>query len=275
MSSRENYPPGVPCFVERLTPDVEAAKRFYGAIFGWEFHGPGPTPGDPTGEYFIARLQGRDVAGVGTLPPAARNAPPAWHTHVAVDSADEAAAGAQAAGGRVLVEPFDVPPAGRVAVLADPSGAGFCAWQAGQRQGAQLVNEHSAWAMSMLSTADPDAARGFYRALFGWEAEPFDAGPGPEVWLWRLPGYVGGEPHQPVPRDVVAAMMRDPQGGGNGSPSTWGVDFWVADADAAVAAAPAMGGQVVAPPFEAAGFRRAILADPHGAVLSVSQLMLG
>ena len=51
--------------------------------------------------------------------------PPAWNTHVAVDSADETAARATAAGGTVLVEPFDVPPAGRMAVIADPAGAAF------------------------------------------------------------------------------------------------------------------------------------------------------
>jgi len=59
----------------------------------------------------------------------------------------------------------------------------------------------AAWAMSALRTPDPDAAPAFYGAVFGWQAEPF----GPAT-MWRLPGYVGGEPQQPVPRDVVAAM---------------------------------------------------------------------
>src|SRR4051794_17549187 len=122
MSTRNSYAPGVPCFVEQLSPDVEATKRFYGAIFGWKFHGPGPMPGDPPGQYFIARLGDRDVAGVGTRPPEAATVPPAWSTHVAVASADDAAATAQAAGGRVVVEAFDVPPAGRMAVLEDPYG---------------------------------------------------------------------------------------------------------------------------------------------------------
>jgi predicted enzyme related to lactoylglutathione lyase len=232
-------------------------------------------PGDPPGQYFIARLGGRDVAGVGTRPPQAAAVPPAWSTHVAVASADDAAATAHAAGGRVVVEAFDVPPAGRMAVLEDPHRASFCVWQASQRQGAQLVNEPSAWAMSMLSTSDPDGARDFYGRLFGWEAEPFASGPGPEVWLWRLPGYVGGEAEQPVPRDVVAAMVSDPDGAGSGAASNWGVDFWIADADAAASATPGLGGQVVAPPAPAAGFRRTILADPHGAVLSLSQLLSG
>lgn len=97
-----------------------------------------------------------------------------------------------------------------MAVLQDPSGAIFCIWEAGARQGAQLVNEPQAWAMSLLNTRDVGAAKKFYGTLFGWETETFDAG-GTEVTLWRLPGYVGGEPDQPVARDVVGAMA--PMGG--------------------------------------------------------------
>jgi hypothetical protein len=274
MSKRDVYPPGVPCFVDRLTPDVAATTRFYSGIFGWEYAGPGPLPGDPPGEYYVARLRGHDVAGVGSEPPSPTPIAPAWNTQVSVASADETAAEAQAAGGTVLVEPFDAMPAGRLAVLADPAGAVICAWEPGQRHGAHLVNEPSAWAMSMLSTNDPELAQTFYGRLFGWRAEPFQAGPGMDLWLWRLPGYVGGEPQQPVPRDVVAAMTRLPADGDpSGPPPNWGVDFWIDNADAAAAAAPELGGTVVAPPSEVAGFRRTILADPHGAVFSASQLL--
>lgn len=262
MSRRDDYPAGVPCFVDTLTADLDTAKAFYGGIFGWEFAGPGPMPGDPPGEYFIARVQGDDVAGVGSLPPqSGGRVPPAWNTHVAVHSADEAVGRATAAGGSMLVSPFDAPPAGRLAVIADPAGAVLTVWEAGQRAGAARVNEHSAWAMSLLTTPDPDGARAFYRELFGWEADAFG-----DFWLFRLPGYVGGEPHQPVPRDVVAAMTT-----GEAPPATWSVDFWIADADAAAAAAAGLGGTVVAEPFQDAMFRRAVLAAPDGATFSVSQ----
>jgi predicted enzyme related to lactoylglutathione lyase len=267
MSNREQYPAGVPCFVDTLAPDVEAAKRFYGAVFGWEFAGPGAIPTEPSGQYFVARLRGRDVAAIGTQPSADGSAPAAWNTHVRVDSADETAAEAEAHGATVLAEPFDAPPAGRMAVLADPSGATICVWEADVREGAQLINEPSAWAMSALNTADPELAQAFYGELFGWQAEAFDAGLGQDVWLWRLPGHVGGEPEQPVPRDVVAVMMR-----ADSTPASWSVDFWIADADAAAAAAAQLGGRVIAAPKEAGGFRRTVLADPSGAVFSASQI---
>jgi predicted enzyme related to lactoylglutathione lyase len=87
-------------------------------------------PADSPDEYFVARLRGRDVAGLGSQPTGSAPPEPAWNTYVSVESADEAVASARSAGGRVVVEPFDVLPAGRMAVLADPGGATFCVWEA-------------------------------------------------------------------------------------------------------------------------------------------------
>jgi len=268
MARFSSYPAGVPCFVDVFSPDPDAARRFYEAIFGWEFAGPGPMPGDPPGDYYVARVRDADVAGVGSMP--SPQTPIAWNTHVAAEDVEAVAELAQTAGGSVLVEPVDAPPAGRLAVIADPAGAAVTVWQAGSRHGAEVVNEPSAWAMSLLSTPDPETAAEFYETVFGWQREPFgDAGPG--VSLFRLPGYVGGEPSQPVPRDVVAAMAAVPD---PNAPAAWSVDFWIADAEAAAAAAPGLGGSVIAPPQDAPPFRRAMLAAPDRAVFSVSELRL-
>jgi predicted enzyme related to lactoylglutathione lyase len=262
MSQRDHYPAGVPCWVDVAQPNVDAALRFYGELLGWEFAGPGAMPGDPPGEYYVARVRGRDVAGISSLPPGAPPGP-AWMTHVAVDSADAAAQRAREAGGAVIVEPFDAPPAGRMAVLSDPAGASFCVWEADARRGAELINEPSAWAMSMLSTSDGDGAKAFYGALFGWEADEF----APGVAVLRRPGYVGGEPEQPGPRDVVAVLAA-----GEGD-AAWSVDVWVADARAAASRAEELGGTVLVEPRETAGFLNTVIADPAGAVLSASQLL--
>src|SRR5574341_1942764 len=120
MSERERYPAGVPCWVETLQPDLRAALRFYGSLFGWEFVGPGEMPGDPPGRYFVARVEGRDVAGIGSLPDGIRAAAPVWNTYVRVENVDETVEKATNAGGSLRDGPFDVLPAGRMAVLADP-----------------------------------------------------------------------------------------------------------------------------------------------------------
>lgn len=176
MSERDRYQPGVPCWVEALEPDPRAAVDFYGPLFGWQFEGPARMPGDPPGQYFVARLRGKDVAGIGSRPAGATPPPPAWHTHVSVASADLTAEKAVSAGGSIVAAPLDAPPAGRMAVLADPTGAVFSVWQPGLRHGAQLVNEPSAWSMSRLDTSDPTRAAAFYAELFGWTTETFDLG---------------------------------------------------------------------------------------------------
>lgn len=266
MSTRTHYPAGVPCWVDTLQPDPEAAVRFYAALMGWEFAGPGAMPLSDEG-YFVARVGEHDVAGVGGLPHGAPNDPCAWNTYIRVDDADAAAAAVRGAGGQLLVAPCDAPPAGRFAVVADPTGAVFNVWEAWEREGAQLINAPRCWAMSALNTSDPATATDFYRDAFGWQAELMgerEAGP----TLFRLPGYVGGEPQQPVPRDVVAVMFMQPQ-----VRPHWSVDFWVRDADNVSARAWELGGRVVTPPADYAGFRSSVIADPHGAVFSVSQLL--
>lgn len=266
-TTRIVYPPGVPCWVETLQADPRAAIAFYAGLFGWEAAGPGPMP-DAGGAYYVARVAGQDVAGIATLPNGS-NASPAWTTYVRVDDADAAAARAKRAGGVVIVAPFDALPAGRAAVLADPGGAVFGVWQAGTREGAQLVNAPNAWAMSTLRTSDLNGAANFYEALFGWKPQAFNAGAN-QVTLFRLPGYVGGKEQQPVPRDVVACMIES----GDAGPAMWRVDFWVDDTDAAIARAERFGGRIIVPPYNTLNFRQAVLADREGAAFSISQLTI-
>ena len=252
MSERDGFEPGVPCWLAGVHPDPAAAASFYGDLLGWE--------ADSRGDYLVCRLRGREVAAIGS----GRGATPqaaVWQTHVWVDDADAAAAKVASAGGSVLAAPLDLGSAGRAAVVADPAGAAFGLWQPGELRGARVVNEPGAWAMSMLATTDPEAAERFYGEVFGWETDDFGG-----IWLWRLPGFVGGEPMQPVPRDVIGAMM--PADGGR--PASWNVNFWVDDADQSAARAAELGGTVVVAPFDTQVTRDAVLADPQGAVFWVS-----
>jgi uncharacterized protein len=267
MSQRDEYAPGVPCWVDTLQPDPDAAMAFYGELFGWDFAGPGEMPGDSPGRYFVARMRGRDVVGVGSQPTGGAPAAPGWNTYVYVASADDGARAARSAGGTVLIEPFDVLPAGRMAVLADPAGAVFCVWEPGERRGAQLVNEPGAWAMSHLNSPDPERAAEFYGAVFGWTTETFGEGAG-AVTMFRLPGYVGGEPQQPVSREVIATMA----GTQEGAPARWDVNFWDHDVDATAAKAVELGGSAIAPPFDTPISRMAVLADPHGVAFSIANV---
>jgi hypothetical protein len=269
MSERDGYQVGVPCWTDTLQPDTAAAMDFYAALFGWEFAGSDEIPGDAVPNYFVARLRGADVGGIAPQPAELAGRPASWLTHIQVDDAAAAGVRAQELGGRLIFGPFEGPPAGRMVVLADPTGAVFIAWEPWARKGAQRVNEPSAWSMSMLHTTDPAAAEEFYGAMFGWEAEGLDAESG--IKILRLPGFVGGEPEQPVPRDTVAVLA--PIAPGAPGEPRWSVDFWVDDAERAVAVAAERGGQVLVAPRDIAVFKQATLADPAGAVFTVSELV--
>jgi len=128
VSEHKTYPAGVPCWVETLQPDARGALEFYSRLFGWDLAGPGPMPGG--GEYFVAQIEGDDVAGIATLPQHLGATAAVWSTHIRVDDVDACLLKAKRAGATVLAAPFDALPAGRCAVLADPAGAAFGIWQA-------------------------------------------------------------------------------------------------------------------------------------------------
>jgi uncharacterized protein len=126
--------------------------------------------------------------------------------------------------------------------------------------------------MSSLHTPDPKGAIAFYSRMFGWQPEP-SGSVGAHIMLWRLPGYAG-EAGQPIPTDVVAvlALIGD---GPTAPPPHLNVKLRVEDIDATAQRAAELGGKVIAPPQDAAGFRSAVLTDPQGAVFSASQLTVG
>lgn len=79
-----------------------------------------------------------------------------------------------------------------------------------------------------------------------------------------------------MPRDVVGVMLRASRDRfPDDVPPHWRVDFWVHDADGTAEEASKLGGRLVVAPFDIPGFRQAVLADPQGAVFSVSELKRG
>jgi hypothetical protein len=255
MTTKTEYPPGTPCWVDLATTDPAAAKNFYGPIFGWTFDDEGGDPGNP---YSLALRNGQVVAGLMAQPPdmKAAGAPPMWSTYVAVTDADATAGLIESSGGTVMSPPFDVMDAGRMAVAADPTGAIFCLWQAKDHAGAAVVNEPGSLSWNELLTPDVDRAAAFYKAVFGWEANNLEMGP-MRYTEFRL----GGAP--------VAGGTKPPM---EGIPPSWFVYFAVADADATVADAKGRGAQVLSEPMDIPPGRFAVLTDPQGAAFNVIKL---
>jgi uncharacterized protein len=280
MPERDGYIPGVPCWVDTSQPDPEAAVRFYSELFGWQFEDVMP-PGSE-GRYFSARIRGGDVAAVGSIPEGAPQVA-TWNTYVWVDSADETAGRVRDAGGNVVMEPFDVMDAGRMAVFADPEGAVFMVWQANEHRGARIVNEHGSLNFNVLNTRDVEGARAFYGAVFGWQTLEIPGG----FLGWTLPGYgdhlsrdnpdlrknvaeVGGPEGF---EDVVASIVPIPADQPD-TPAHWGVTFAVDDADAIAKSAGELGGKVIVPPLDAPWVRLTVIADPQGAIFTASKFVI-
>jgi predicted enzyme related to lactoylglutathione lyase len=254
MPKKSEYSQGTPCWVDLQTTDQSAGKQFYASLFGWGYDDQA-SPGDG-GVYSMATLNGETVAAIASMPPGAPDGmPPAWNTYIAADNVDAAVDNVGRVGGQVMMPAFDIGDAGRMAFVADPTGAIVGLWQANQHIGATLVNESGAVIWNELITDKPDSALAFYEAVLGITHSTMEMAPGEQYRILKAGGVdVGGCMEPPMP------------GVGN----HWQVYFAVDDADATARKVSAEGGQVIAEPFDIPSVgRSAVLSDPQGAVFSV------
>src|ERR1017187_3008689 len=255
MTNVDKHPAGSFCWIELATTDQTAAKNFYGALFGWT---PNDNPMGPGEVYTIFKLEGRDAAAGYTLraDQRAQHVPPHWMIYIAVENTDASAAKAPQLGGKVIVAPFDVMDAGRMAVVQDPSGAYFCLGQPNRSTGIAIAGVHGTLCWADLSTPDPKRASDFYSGLFGWQifADPKDK----SGYLHIKNGehFIGGVP---------PAAHRQP-----GVPAHWMAYFQVDDVDATANKAKENGAKLHLPPMSMEGVgRMSVIADPQGAVVSI------
>jgi uncharacterized protein len=254
MANVDKHAPGSFCWVELGTTDQNAAKNFYTQLFGWTVD---DYPMGPGQFYSMFRLNGRDAGAGYTLQKdqLAQGVPVHWNLYIAVANADESAKKAVQAGATVLMPPFDVMDAGRMAVLQDPSGAVFSIWQPNKMQGIGVHGEAGALCWADLSTGAPERAKKFYSDLFGWQITTTPNDPSGYLHIKNGEHFIGGIP----------PAHTDPK-----TPPHWLVYFMVADVAATAAKAAQLGAKTLMPPQDMAGVGTwAILADPQGAVFAV------
>ncbi|HEX9998996.1 MAG TPA: VOC family protein [Actinoplanes sp.] len=239
--------PGSPIWVDLGTADLVGAMRFYGSLFGWA--------SDVSGDYVTFVLDGRPVAGAGPL--LGEGQPTAWSTYIGTADADAVAARVVAAGGQVLVPPFDVQDQGRMAAFLDRAGAPFSVWQPGTMRGAAVFDVPGALTWNELNTRDLDGSVDFYGAVFGWGFRnslmaglPYVVAKVGETAVCGMQPMIGDE----WPDDM--------------SPH-WMVYFAVGDCDTTAQRAFAIGGEVLQPPTNLSIGRYAVLADPQGGLFAV------
>ena len=259
MADVESLPPGSFCWPELSTTDQKGGVAFYRALFGWDLHDqPMGSSGDT---YSMFEMRGRPVAAAYTTPADERQhgIPPHWNTYIAVKNADEAVTRAQELGGKVIAPPFDVSEAGRMAVLADPTGAVFEVWQPKRHIGTRIQGEPGALCWTELVTNDTNAAARFYTQLFGWSAKKGGAGANEYTEF-----SVNGVP--------MGGMMQIQPEWGPGIPPNWMPYFQVTDCDAMASRAKELGAQIGLAPMDIENVGRfAMIVDPQSARFYVFQ----
>jgi len=261
MPNIDKLQPGSFCWIELATTDQNAAKMFYSGLFGWEIN---DMPMGPTEVYTIFRLEGRDAAAACSLRPdqRAQGIPPHWMLYITVDNADAAAARATKAGGKVFAPAFDVMDAGRMAVIADPTGATFCVWQPKRNPGLGIAGVDGTLCWADLSTPDSDRARKFYTDMFAWKMtdDTDDDPPSGYVHIQNGEQFIGG---------MLPLSFRQP-----GTPAHWMPYFYASNCDATASKAKQLGAKFCVEPMTLENVGRfGILADPQGAVFSIFQSM--
>lgn len=241
-----------PAWVELSSSDPAGSREFYARLLGWQVE---VSPDPQYGGYAIARLDGRDVAGIG--PTQSPEAPTAWMLYIGTPDVDALARKVQAAGGTVIVAPFDVADLGRMAVFRDPVGAFISGWQtaAMDRFHAHVPN---AFGWAELNARGIDRAIAFYGAVFGWTphtSPPPEGAPPYTEFRSGGEGIAGGLEMMPmVPPEV---------------PSYWMVYFNADDIDGTFRRAIDLGAREMVAPQEYPGGRFAIVGDPQGAIFGL------
>ena len=252
MAETTAIAPGTFSWVDLASDDMEATKAFYAGIFGWTVH---VTPDPQYGGYTMFKKDGKEVAAAS--PKMSPEQPEQWATYISVEDARATAAKAAQAGGRILMEPMDIPKSGTMAVLMDPTGAAICLWQPGEHKGAELFGSPGSVGWNELSTRDVPAAARFYQAVFGWEPHP--TGEGADAYT----EFKVGE------RPIGGMINMDDKGLPKEIPPHWLPYFTVEDCAATAARAEELGGKVMKEPTKISEGTFAVITDPRGAAFGV------
>ncbi|MBN3931856.1 VOC family protein [Streptomyces verrucosisporus] len=241
---------GFPCWVDATVPDLEAAKRFYGELFGWTYHDTGH------GASVVALCDGKTVGALAADPEGASGA---WNLYFASTDAAGAADRIGEAGGRVVAGPSVVPGMGTSLLATDPGGTVFGLWQADGHAGFDLHGAPGSFFWPEVYTRDKERVDPFYETVLGYQGQQVSEGTEFDFKLFSLPGG---------PQPVAARLQMGPYQPAD-LPAHMLVYFSVEDCDKAVETVRSLGGEVRREPMDSPFGRSALLSDDQGARFAV------
>jgi predicted enzyme related to lactoylglutathione lyase len=243
---------------ELITPDIATARAFYADLLGWDIR---DVDMGPIGSYPMIHVDGTPIGGFDRSD--GSDAGPHWLPYIEVpDTVETASEAAVTAGGDVIRAAQEIPGVGRGALLADPEGALFMAFEdLPENKGvdAPVVWPPPPGAVSWyaVGTSDGRKAAEFYAAVFGYDAIDSPQEGTPDDYLVLTTGET-----------MHAGVMTH----GGTMPSQWLLYFAVAGIHVTLAKAVEMGGQATTPVVTIPGLGKiAGLIDPTGALFFVHQ----
>jgi uncharacterized protein len=230
-----------------MTSDVEAATAFYSAVVGW-------TTSTHMPDYTVTEAGGKGMGGIMAKPIELEGMPPFWSGYVEVADVDATVAKIKQLGGVLKQEPWDVPDVGRIAVVADPTGAMFnIMTPTPQTEGSSLPPSSAMGAVGWneLHAGDLDKAWHFYSQMFGWtKGTVMPMGEMGDYMMFQINGG-----------DVGGMMKQQP----NLPMPMWLYYFNVDGIDAAVTRITKAGGKIAMGPHQVPGGQWIVSAfDPQG-----------
>jgi predicted enzyme related to lactoylglutathione lyase len=237
-------------WADLVTPDLAAAERFYGGLFGWTFQ----TIHTGGTDYAVAMADGRPIGGLLQKPiPAGEHRQSAWLTFIAVSDVDAAKRIALAHGAKVLSDSRSYPLRGRQAVVSDPEGAVFAVLASSSGDAGDYLAAPGEWIWSSLLSKDPGVEAAFYQQVFSYDVFDLASEDGLEHVI------LSGD-------DFARASVNAFPAGSANRHAHW-LNFIRVDntVDTAAKVVAAGGRVLVEPHVDRHGGHAAVVADPAGA----------
>jgi predicted enzyme related to lactoylglutathione lyase len=242
--------PGKFIWADYFTSDVDTAKAFYAALFGWEWRDISIAPKD---RYGIFYYDGKPVSGMAyRASPDPKRAYGRWVYYVSVDDVARTVQKIESLGGSTLLPARTYADRGTFAVVADPESAPFGVMHSSSGDPPDYQADLGDWLWAGLYANDAVAATKFYQAVFGYEL----VAPAPD---YDMVGYVLSK--QGYARAGVTQLAPN-----SGDHPNWVAYVRVSDVAEITETAVRLGATtLVAPDSAVLNGDLAIVADPIGA----------
>ncbi len=242
-----------------LTYDVNATRKFYGELFGWQFRESN------RGNYLTIIQNGVPIGGIVYVEEIKKKHYRAqWMSYLSVPDVDSALALVQEMGGTVLRKPQDIPQRGRFAIVRDSQGAllALLHTTAGDPPDREIRDFEWLWEENL--TENVTLGVEFYTRLVGYTAEPLN---NPQIADTSFQYYVLKKDGKPR-----AGITHVPW---QGVKPNWLPYIKVSDLQSLMEKVEKLGGKIyLAPHSEVRQGKVALIADPTGAVVALQIWLL-